>query len=96
MKRIVDTSRGRVVLDFYDGTLGASLVDECGWETDEGELGDKQVAQLLIELAGIPPEEAEEIEREVLQEYRARGGSPETRIGMRPEREPLAYRWLCP
>ena len=80
MKRVVDTSVGRVVIDFYgDLVLGISVLDEHGWETREGEWGDAELAKGLFYVAGVPEEEAEAIQRQIESEWVARGGKPEGR-----------------
>jgi hypothetical protein len=78
MKRLVETSRGRVVVDFFGDTfLQMTLLDDKGWEVKEGEWGDAELAKGLFYNLGIEMPEAEAIERELLTEYRSRGGSPE-------------------
>jgi hypothetical protein len=77
MKRVVDTSVGRVVLDFYgDSVVSVALLDEHGWEKHEGEWGDNEVAKALFYIAGVPEREAAAIERQILAEYKERGGEP--------------------
>lgn len=77
MKRVVQTSLGRVVVDFYgDSVVQITLLDESGWEVKEGEWGDAELAKVLFYTLGIEMPEAEPLERELLDEYRARGGSP--------------------
>lgn len=77
MKRLVQTSLGRVVVDFYgDSITQITLLDENGWEVKEGEWGDAELAKGLFYTLGIEMPEAEAIERELLDEYRSRGGSP--------------------
>jgi hypothetical protein len=77
VKHVLDTSVGRIVLDFYgDTVVSVVLLDEEGWEKQEGEWGDRQVAKALFYNAGVPEEEARQIEAKVLREYEARGGDP--------------------
>ena len=77
MKRVVGTSVGRVVLDFHgDSVVSVTLFDEHGWEERDDEWGDKQVAKALFYNAGVPEEEAQAIEAQILPEYEARGGKP--------------------
>jgi hypothetical protein len=76
MKRVLDTSVGRVVLDFYgDSVVSVTLVDDDGWEKQEGEWGDREIAKALFYNAGVPEEEARAIEEQILPEYERRGGS---------------------
>jgi hypothetical protein len=78
MKRLVQTSLGPVVADFFgDSIVQVTLLDEGGWETKEGEWGDAELAKGLFYALGIDLPEAEAIERELVAEYRARGGSPQ-------------------
>jgi hypothetical protein len=77
MKRVVDTSVGRVVLDFDgDGVVYVTLLDDEGWEKEEGDWGDREIAKALLYYAGVPEEEARAIEEQILPEYERRGGSP--------------------
>jgi hypothetical protein len=77
VKRVLDTSVGRVVLDFYgDSVVSVVLLDEHGWEKQEGEWGDRQIAKALFYNAGVPEDEAHAIEAQILSEYEARGGKP--------------------
>ncbi len=80
MTRVVDTSVGRVVIDFFgDGTLHITLFDADGWEARRGEWGDAELARGLFYVAGVPEDEANAIEREVVPQWVARGGKPEGR-----------------
>jgi hypothetical protein len=78
MKRLVETSLGPVLVDFFgDSVMQITLLDESGWEVKEGEWGDAELAKGLFYTLGIEMPEAEAIERELLDEYRSRGGSPQ-------------------
>ena len=81
MKRVVDTSAGRVVLEFHPtGLLDAALLDEHGWEQKKSEgdfdeyWGINDVAVAVIDVASVPQDEAEAIERQILTEFEERGG----------------------
>jgi hypothetical protein len=76
VKRVLDTSVGRVVLDFYgDSVVSVVLLGEDDWEKEEFEWGDRQIAKALF-YAGVPDDEAQAIEALILPEYEARGGKP--------------------
>jgi hypothetical protein len=80
MKKLVQTSAGPVLIDFYGDTIAqVVLLDEDGWEVKEGEGGDAEVGKALFYDLGIEEPEATEIEALVLHEYRARGGRPRGR-----------------
>jgi hypothetical protein len=80
VKRVLDTSVGRVVLEFTPmRSLVVSVFDGDGWQRNESE-GDwdhdwdpEDVADALVDVASVPREEAEAIERLVLQEFKERG-----------------------
>jgi hypothetical protein len=80
MKCVVETSVGRVVLDFYgDSIVQVIVLDAEGWEASEGEWGDAEVGRGLFYIAGVPEDEAARIEQQVLAQWRARGGNPSGR-----------------
>lgn len=67
MKRLVQTSKGPVVIEFYgDSVTQITLLDERGWEIKEGEWGDAELARGLFYVLGLEESEADAIEREVL------------------------------
>jgi hypothetical protein len=77
MKRVIETSVGGVVLDFYgDSVVSVALLDDHGWEKHEGEWGDKEVAKALFYIAGVPENEAAAFAGQILAEYKERGGEP--------------------
>jgi hypothetical protein len=81
MKRIVDTYPHRVLLEFTPTrTLVISVFGRDGWQTKES-LGDwdhdwepDDIADGLVRAADVQRDEAERIQREVLQQFEDQGG----------------------
>jgi hypothetical protein len=80
MKRLLDTYPSRVLLEFTPTrTLVISVFDAHGWQTKES-LGDwdhdwdpDDIGDALVRAAGVQRDEADRIQRQVLQELDERG-----------------------
>jgi hypothetical protein len=73
VKKLVDTSVGRIVLDFYgDGSMNVTRLGDDGWENREGEWSDEEIAMALVAVAGLPSDEAERVADVVRPVYESR------------------------
>jgi hypothetical protein len=76
VKKLVETSVGRVVIDLFDdGFSQITLLDDQGWEVKEGEWSDGELAKGLL-IVGLEEAEANAIERDVLSDYKLPSRSP--------------------
>ena len=95
MKRLVETSGGRIELDVTEqikraGGTSVRVVrfDSDGWQVAEGwwsrnldqEAG--SLPEVIERIAGVPPAEAKRIADETLRDFRERGGESEKPAGV--------------
>ena len=72
VKRVVDTTGGRIEIEYWDGEFGELTVfDADGWETGHAEWDD-DLAEQLTSIAGLPDAEAAVVANDILTGYRMR------------------------
>ena len=93
MRRLIETSVGRVALDARNVAIGGvsvtiSAFNDDGWELASHTWGERwnesqTLAQALADTTGLPPDEAEQAAADTVREWKRRGGDvPEDARGV--------------